>query len=193
MKNIPKKIWLTTGLDNDDEVRDFKELTEVSWCEEQVNDKDIPYVRCGTKIYGIAKEYRTESSFNNGYSADISLFATEEDRDKEYEKIKPYIGGSFSAFKFQSELKRERNKDSRQIKKDMDIKQAISFDGRNINDIFRLPCVQKVGKEENGKTYVILYPHYTDGRLIAQVGDVFVQYATDKWQVFGKEAYDKIR
>nr|DAF25522.1 MAG TPA: hypothetical protein [Caudoviricetes sp.] len=105
MKNIPKKIWLTTGLDNDDEVRDFKELTEVSWCEDKVNDKDIPYVRCRTKIYGIAQEYRTESSFNNGYSTDISLFATEEDRDKEYEKIKPYIGGSFSVFKFQSELK----------------------------------------------------------------------------------------
>lgn len=45
MKNIPKKIWLTTGLDDDEEVRDFKELTEVSWCEDKVNDKDIPYMR----------------------------------------------------------------------------------------------------------------------------------------------------
>lgn len=45
MKNIPNKIWLTTGLDNDEEVRDFKELSEVSWCEDKVNDKDIPYRR----------------------------------------------------------------------------------------------------------------------------------------------------
>ena len=45
MKNIPKKIWLTTGLDDDEEVKDFKELTEVSWCEDKVNDKDIPYRR----------------------------------------------------------------------------------------------------------------------------------------------------
>lgn len=47
MKNIPKKILLTTGLDNDDEVRDFKELSEVSWCEDKVNDKDILYRRVG--------------------------------------------------------------------------------------------------------------------------------------------------
>lgn len=75
----------------------------------------------------------------------------------------------------------------------MNIKQAISFDGRNINDIFRLSCVQKVEKGENWKPYAILYPHHTEGRLVAQVGDYFVEYATGKWQVFGKEAYDKIR
>lgn len=75
----------------------------------------------------------------------------------------------------------------------MNIKQAIAFDGRNLNDIFRLPCVKSIDKGENGKPYAILYPHHTDGRLVAQVGDTFVQYATGVWQVFGKEAYDKIR
>lgn len=75
----------------------------------------------------------------------------------------------------------------------MNIKQTIGFDGRNINDIFSLPCVQKMEKGENGKPYAILYPHHTEGRLVAQVGEILVQYATGKWQVFGKEAYDKIR
>lgn len=30
----------------------------------------------------------------------------------------------------------------------MKIKQSIAFDGRNINDVFRLPCVQAVEKGE---------------------------------------------
>ena len=46
----------------------------------------------------------------------------------------------------------------------MKIKQSIAFDGRNINDIFSLPCVQAVEKGENGKPYIKLYASCTDGK-----------------------------
>lgn len=46
MKNIPDKIWLITGLSNtDEEVKDFKELNEVTWSEEKIFDSDIPFER----------------------------------------------------------------------------------------------------------------------------------------------------
>lgn len=49
----------------------------------------------------------------------------------------------------------------------MKFKQSITFDGRNLNDIFRLPCVESIDKGENGKPYVKLYRSCTEGRLIA--------------------------
>ena len=49
----------------------------------------------------------------------------------------------------------------------MKFKQAIAFDGRNLNDIFRLPCVESIDKGENGKPYIKLYRSCTEGRLIA--------------------------
>ncbi len=73
----------------------------------------------------------------------------------------------------------------------MKIKQSIAFDGRNINDVFRLPCVQAVEKGENGKPYIKLYASCTDGRLTATPGTVLVQFANDTWQIFGKEAYQR--
>ena len=73
----------------------------------------------------------------------------------------------------------------------MKFKQAIAFDGRNLNDIFRLPCVQAVEKGENGKPYIKLYASCTDGKLIATVGTVLVQFSNDTWQIFGKEAYQR--
>ena len=50
MKNIPDKIWLVTGLSNtDEEVKDFKELSEVTWSEEKIFDRDIPFERAINK------------------------------------------------------------------------------------------------------------------------------------------------
>ena len=53
MKNIPNKIWLVTGLNNtDEEVKDFKELSEVTWSEEKIFDRDVLFRRvCGKFIY----------------------------------------------------------------------------------------------------------------------------------------------
>lgn len=73
----------------------------------------------------------------------------------------------------------------------MKFKQAIAFGGRNLNDIFRLPCVESIEKGENGKPYIKLYRSCTEGRLIATVGTVLVQFGNDTWQVFGKEAWER--
>lgn len=51
MKNIPDKIWLVTGLSNtDEEVKDFKELSEVTWSEEKIFGRDIPFRRVDGKF-----------------------------------------------------------------------------------------------------------------------------------------------
>jgi hypothetical protein len=50
MNNIPQKIWLNVGLNNNDEkVEDFKELSEVTWSEEKIFDRDIPFERAINK------------------------------------------------------------------------------------------------------------------------------------------------
>ena len=51
MKSIPDKIWLVTGLSNtDEEVKDFKELSEVTWSEEKIFDNDVPFRRVDGKF-----------------------------------------------------------------------------------------------------------------------------------------------
>lgn len=74
----------------------------------------------------------------------------------------------------------------------MGIAFKIQIDGRNIDNIFKLPCIRSIEKGEQGKVHVKLFSDSTEGREIAQVGDVLVQYKTGKWQVFGKEAFDRI-
>jgi hypothetical protein len=45
VKNLPTKIYLQIGDDHwDDKKVDFKDLHEVSWCEDKINSNDIPYV-----------------------------------------------------------------------------------------------------------------------------------------------------
>ena len=73
----------------------------------------------------------------------------------------------------------------------------ISFDGRNINDIYNLPCVMAVTKDAvtkdaGGKPAVILKRTHTKGRTIARLGDHICQYESGLWQVYGSEAADKI-
>ena len=60
MKNIPNKIWLVTGLSNtDEEVKDFKELSEVTWSEEKIFDHDVPFRRVDGKFIYHHKEDST--------------------------------------------------------------------------------------------------------------------------------------
>lgn len=68
----------------------------------------------------------------------------------------------------------------------------ISFDGRNINDIYNLPCVMAVTKDAGGNPAVILKKTHTKGRTIARLGDHICQYESGLWQVYGSEAADKI-
>jgi aldehyde:ferredoxin oxidoreductase len=42
MKNQPKFIYLNIGADG--EVEDFKTLSEVTWCEDRVNDDDLEFI-----------------------------------------------------------------------------------------------------------------------------------------------------
>lgn len=68
----------------------------------------------------------------------------------------------------------------------------IHFNGKNINDIFKLPCVKSVTKDKNDKPEVLLKRESTNGRLIAHIGDHICQYESGLWQVYGSEAADKI-
>lgn len=45
MKNIPKKIYLNLGMDEIEveNVKDFNELREVTWCEDRQSESDIEY------------------------------------------------------------------------------------------------------------------------------------------------------
>jgi hypothetical protein len=44
MKNIPEKIYLNIGEDHS-LIDDFNDLSDVTWCQDQIDDKDIEYVR----------------------------------------------------------------------------------------------------------------------------------------------------
>ncbi len=45
MKNIPKVIYLQTGLTKEESKDcDFNELEEVTWCADRINKTDIKYV-----------------------------------------------------------------------------------------------------------------------------------------------------
>jgi hypothetical protein len=44
MKHIPNKIYLNIGCDPK-EVKDFSDLSEVTWCADKVGDGDIEYTR----------------------------------------------------------------------------------------------------------------------------------------------------
>jgi hypothetical protein len=46
IKNAPKRIYLQVGDIPTDDV-DFKDLHEVSWCEDKINDNDLCYIRAG--------------------------------------------------------------------------------------------------------------------------------------------------
>lgn len=43
MKNLPKRIYLNIGDECPDDV-DFRDLEEVTWSDERINDNDIEYV-----------------------------------------------------------------------------------------------------------------------------------------------------
>lgn len=45
MKNIPNKIYLNLGLQEDSADIDFDELSEVTWSKDKVDANDIEYVR----------------------------------------------------------------------------------------------------------------------------------------------------
>lgn len=45
MKNIPKRIFLNLGDIKGLGIKDFNELSDITWSEERVFDSDIEYIR----------------------------------------------------------------------------------------------------------------------------------------------------
>ena len=43
IKNVPKNIYLQTGLDKDNSDVEFKEISGISWCAERINNTDLKF------------------------------------------------------------------------------------------------------------------------------------------------------
>lgn len=60
----------------------------------------------------------------------------------------------------------------------------IQFTGKNLNDVFGLPCVKAILKVD-GKPVLVLwnYMMISSLRCIAEIGDTLIQYDNGKWEV----------
>ena len=66
------------------------------------------------------------------------------------------------------------------------IVRKIEFTGKNLNDVFKLPCVKAILKVE-GQPMLILYPSKTYGISFVNPGDTLVQYTDKMWDVEPEE------
>ena len=66
---------------------------------------------------------------------------------------------------------------------------AIKFTGTNLNDIFKLECVDGIIKGPKDEPLVFLKNDYTEGSLRAYKGNYICKFSNGMWQVFGEEAY----
>ena len=71
----------------------------------------------------------------------------------------------------------------------MKIIKAIKFTGTNLNDIFKLECVEGIVKDPNDEPCVFLKQNYTEDCQGVNKGDYLCKFANGMWQVFGQEAY----
>lgn len=78
------------------------------------------------------------------------------------------------------------------IKDNMRVVLDIHFDGKNIDDIFNLPCISGITKDKNNKPVASLYRESTEGRTTLSLGDHICQYASGKWQVYGSDAAESV-
>lgn len=63
------------------------------------------------------------------------------------------------------------------------MRQKIHFTGKNINDIFFLPCVCGVMKMDGDEPFLILRDGLSDGSHYAGIGDWLVEEYCGKWHV----------
>lgn len=66
---------------------------------------------------------------------------------------------------------------------------AIKFTGTNLNDIFKLECVDGIIKFQKDEPCVFLKNDYTEGSRRAYKGNYICKFSNGMWQVFGEEAY----
>jgi hypothetical protein len=65
----------------------------------------------------------------------------------------------------------------------MKIIRQINYSGKNLNDVFALPCVKGIIKVNNAP-YLVLWRDVVRGeKNIARDGDTLVQYTNGKWSV----------
>lgn len=62
------------------------------------------------------------------------------------------------------------------------IRRTIKFTGKNLNDVFWLPCVKNVMKVE-GEPMLVLWRNMVKDGNVAKIGDVLVEYANGEWEV----------
>lgn len=74
----------------------------------------------------------------------------------------------------------------------MKVKDSIPVDSDTYERLFALPCVTAVSRAPSGDITVSLSPLHTEGALRAHTGDRLVQFASGKWQRFGKEAWFRL-
>ena len=67
--------------------------------------------------------------------------------------------------------------------------ESIKFDGINLNDIFKLECVDGIIKGPKDEPLVFVKHDYTEGRCRVNKGDYICKFSNGMWQVFGQEAY----
>lgn len=61
----------------------------------------------------------------------------------------------------------------------------IKFTGKNLNDVFALPCVEKIIKRIN-QPQLVIYPYILSGSPFMNVacpGDELVEYSDGKWEI----------
>ena len=65
----------------------------------------------------------------------------------------------------------------------MKIQRIINYTGKNLNDVFALPCVKGIIKVNNAP-YLVLWRDMAHGdNCVARPGDDLVQYTNGKWSV----------
>ena len=67
--------------------------------------------------------------------------------------------------------------------------ESIKFDGTNLNDIFKLECVDGIIKFPKDEPCVFLKHDYTEGSRRAYNGGYICKLSNGMWKVFGQEAY----
>lgn len=64
------------------------------------------------------------------------------------------------------------------------MRQKIHFTGKNINDVFFLPCVGAIVKEDSGEPFLALRTDCMSGKFpFVYIGDWLVEEDDGKWHV----------
>ena len=66
--------------------------------------------------------------------------------------------------------------------------ESIKFDVINLNDIFKLECVDGIIKGPKDEPLVFLKNEYTEGSRMVYKGDYICKFSNGMWQVFGQKS-----